>query len=175
MSEKNNIQIKNNYIINNHIYNIIPIIKGHSSNSINNINNINNTQNVYNQQFTKNYKSPSNDFMKNTKFKTSIVQNIQNIQNSNIKSTSQTETEKNNQNFVLNNENFFPISEGNEAYDDPFQINFFNCDNGFSTNDARRKDNIYNNNNVGDFNDVGHSLSEYSNFYNNNNNGNFFS
>ena len=174
-SEKNNIQIKNNYFINNHFINIIPIKIGHPSNTINNINNINNIQNVYNQKFTKNYKSTSNDFMKNTKFKTSIVQNIQ---NTNMKNTSQTETEKNNSNLVLNNENFFPISKGNETCQDPFQIHFFNCDDGVSTNDARRKDNnFYNNNNhVGDFNDVGHSLSECSNFYNNNDkNGIFFS
>ena len=174
-SEKNNIQIKNNYFINNHFINIIPIKIGHPSNTINNINNINNIQNVYNQKFTKNYKSTSNDFMKNTKFKTSIVQNIQ---NTNMKNTSKTETEKNNSNLVLNNENFFPISKGNETCQDPFQIHFFNCDDGVSTNDARRKDNnFYNNNNhVGDFNDVGHSLSECSNFYNNNDkNGIFFS
>ena len=171
-SEKNNIQIKKNYIINNNVINIFPINIGHQNNTINNINNINNIQNVYNPQFAKNYKSTSNEFMKNNKFKTSIVQNIQTIQNTNMKNTSPTETEKNNSNLVLNNENFFPVSKGNETCQDPFHLQFFNFDDGVSTNDARKKDNIFynNNNHVGDLNDVGHSLSECSNFYNNNNN-----
>ena len=109
--------------------------------------------------------------MKNNKFKTSIVQNIQTIQNTNMKNTSPTETEKNNSNLVLNNENFFPVSKGNETCQDPFHLQFFNLDDGVATNDARKKDNIFynNNNHVGDLNDVGHSLSESSNFYNNNN------
>ena len=178
-SEKNNIQIKKNYIINNNVINIFPINIGHQNNTINNINNINNIQNVYNPQFAKNYKSASNEFMKNNKFKTSIVQNIQTIQNTNMKNTSPTETEKNNSNLVLNNENFFPVSKGNETCQDPFHLQFFNFDDGVATNDARKKDNIFynNNNHVGDLNDVGHSLSECSNFYNNNNNNNciFFS
>ena len=147
VKEKKNIQIKNNFIINNHYIHIY-------TNTPNN--NINNIQNVYNNQYNPNYQIVANEVMKNAKFKTSI------IPNSNIKAIQNESDKKNSSNYILNNENFFPIKNNEVKQSNPFDLVF-----NFESNNMKRN-NYYNNYYLGESNDIGQSQSECCSYIYNN-------
>ena len=147
VKEKKNIQIKNNFIINNHYIHIY-------TNTPNN--NINNIQNVYNNQYNPNYQIVANEVMKNAKFKTSI------IPNSNIKAVQNESDKKNSSNYILNNENFFPIKNNEVKQSNPFDLVFNFESNNMKTN------NYYNNYYLGESNDIGQSQSECCSYIYNN-------